>query len=457
MECSFAAIHLARSPVEQIRLILGAYLVSGAAFAWLLWRVRNLFRRNLTRVELTLVILAGIGFRLTLIPLNPATSLDVYRYLWEGLIQTHGYSPYILPPSAPGLAPLAREYADTWRSINHPDIPAIYAPTAQVLFRANATAFDGALWGWKLILLFFDTALVIAIAALLRATHDSGERDERGEKPRRFAAPIGVIGVLWCPLLLIETYEAGHLDVIGVSLLVIAFLALTLRRPIAAGVLLGLSLNVKYLWPLLALLVMTRLAANRRAAVAFVVATICAAVLAWVPYWGSFSHAAATARMFAESWTFNDVIFELLRKAPGPRWLAMAVVLATLGALAALLRMRDAGDSPSPSGTPSAGGVWRDVWLISGTALLLGPVAYPWYFMWIVPALATRPQIWLTMWVLAVPALHLVDLHHVSMDEWDPMPWLWLVVGVVPAVLLIAAWSRRVMGIRCRSLSDTRP
>jgi len=57
---------------------------------------------------------------------------DIWRYLWEGLIQTHGFSPYHLAPTAQALAELR---TDWWPLINHIDVSAIYPPLAQWGFR----------------------------------------------------------------------------------------------------------------------------------------------------------------------------------------------------------------------------------------------------------------------------------------------------------------------------------
>jgi hypothetical protein len=176
----------------------------------------------------------------------------------------------------------------------------------------------------------------------------------------------------------------------------------------------------------------------------FVTAVVAVAAASWLPYREGFAAAVATARMFAESWTFNDVIFEWLRRLGGPRWMPMAIVLAVLTGLAALLAFRRSRD------------FWEDAWLLTGAGLLLSPVAYPWYFLWLVPGLALRPPIWLIVWVLSVPALHLVDFRHLSTGEWDPMPWLWIVVGVVPAVLLIRAWWQRLARRRASAASAER-
>jgi alpha-1,6-mannosyltransferase len=416
IEAALLLLHFARNPAEQVALVLVSYLVSGVAFGWLLWRLRDARDGDSSRPTIFILIAAAIVFRLTLLPLAPATSQDVQRYLWEGQVQLKGFSPYILPPTAKELEPLAEKHAATWRLINHADIPAVYPPTAQFLFLCNAV-FGGSLLGWKLILLVFDGLLAAGVAIVLKD---------------RSHALIGLTGVLWCPLLLIECYEGGHLDVIGAALMVLAIVAMSRGRLILSAFALGLCINVKYLWPLLLLILLSRQALHWRQRVVFTTVTLAIAAASWIPDRAGVESAVSTARMFAEHWTFNDVIFELLRPLPGPRWLPMALVSSVLAGLAGLLVYRRSRD------------VWRDAWLLTGTALLLGPVAYPWYFIWIVPGLAFRPPIWLVVWLLSVPALHLVDWHYVSTGRWDPMPGLWWVVGAVPALSLLGAWCRRL-------------
>ncbi|MFQ5804985.1 MAG: glycosyltransferase 87 family protein [Phycisphaerae bacterium] len=417
MEATFLSLHFARAPAEQVALVLLSYLVSGLAFGWLLWRLRSGEAYTSSRWTIPVIVAGAVIFRLTLLPLPPAASQDVQRYLWEGLARLRGFCPYTLAPSAKELAPLAAEYPAVWRSINHPDLAAVYPPFAQSLFLCNAAVFGGSLLGWKVILLVFDGLLAAGLWLLLKG---------------RSLAMIGLAGVLWCPLLLLETYEGGHLDLIGAALMVLAIVALDRGRAILSGLALGLCINVKYLWPLLLLIVLARQAARQRRGVVLVTVAAAVAVAVWVPYRSGFESAVATAKVFAESWTFNDVIFEVLRGLPGPRWVPMAFVLGCLASLAALLALRRPRD------------IWLDAWLLMGAALLFSPVAYPWYFLWIVPGLAMRPPTWLVVWVLSVPALHLVDWQYVSTGRWDPMPWLWTRVGVIPAVLLIRAWWQRL-------------
>jgi len=76
----------------------------------------------------------AITTRLLLLPTLPG--IDVWRYLWEGYIQTLGFSPYHFPPNALELEPYRTEW---WPQIIFPEVSAIYPPIAQLGFRLLAT------------------------------------------------------------------------------------------------------------------------------------------------------------------------------------------------------------------------------------------------------------------------------------------------------------------------------
>ena len=442
MEGSLLALHFARRDDQQILILLGAYLVCGLGWGWLLYRgwreggraVGNASSMDMgcgaystdmvggthpTIAMIAAIFVIGLVFRATLMPVDSTASQDVRRYLWEGLVQQAGYSPYQYAPDDPTLLPLAEQHAALHERINHRDLPAIYPAFAQLLFRSNAVLFGGTLLGWKLILLAFDLLLTGTVYVFLRKNKAN--------------AYLGLIGVWWCPLLLLETYEGGHLDLIGAALLTLAVVSMMRGRVLAAGIALGLAVNVKYLWPIMVGVLLLQAAGTWRlrawfAAVAGVTAAAC-----WLPYARSLPAAIETARHFAEHWTFNDPIFEIIRHIPGPQWLPMGLVLGGLCGLAAWLHHKSRGKS-----------LWQDAWLLNGTALLLGPVAYPWYYLWVVPGLALRPPAWLLTWIILVPALHVVDWQYVRSGTWDAMMWLWIVVDAVPAVLLICAWWQKL-------------
>jgi len=55
--------------------------------------------------------------RLLLLPMPPGD--DIWRYIWEGLIQAEGHNPYNTPPLSPELSHLRTEW---WHLINHPHV-----------------------------------------------------------------------------------------------------------------------------------------------------------------------------------------------------------------------------------------------------------------------------------------------------------------------------------------------
>lgn len=417
IESSLLLVHCGPTEATQVALELVAYVISGIAFAWMVVRQKTVDSRQAGTGELAVVLVAAVAFRLTLLPLAPASSSDVYRYLWEGLVQAAGLNPLTTPPDDASLSHLAHANADIYRMVNHRSIPTIYPPFAQFLFWLNAVAFGGSLLGWKLILLFFDLMLAFAGWALLRI---------RG-------LPIWTLSsVLWCPLLLLETYGGGHLDIVGVALVVVALLAHERRHATVAGAALGLAFNVKYTWPALALILLVARPGPPSNRIRMAVSAIIVVALCWIPYMGGITALFSTTRMFAETWRFNGAVFDLLRLMPGPCWLPMAIVLITLGLAAAWLGRRPVGNS------------WPDVWLLFGAAMFFLPVAFPWYFIWIVPALLMDPARWILVWLSLVPLLHLVDWRHRATGDWHPMPWLWITLGVVPAILLTRAFFQRL-------------
>ncbi|NET31982.1 MAG: glycosyl transferase family 2 [Cyanothece sp. SIO1E1] len=91
----------------------------------------------------------AIATRLLLLQMYPGD--DVWRYLWEGYIQTLGFSPYHLAPTAAELVPFHTEW---WSLINHPDVTAIYPPITQFGFRILAAITPS--------VLLFKSAIVLA-------------------------------------------------------------------------------------------------------------------------------------------------------------------------------------------------------------------------------------------------------------------------------------------------------
>ncbi|WP_216904432.1 hypothetical protein [Synechococcus sp. CCY 9618] len=133
---------------DNLAPFLGSAAVMGTGFvlSWFLPRIPSLLFWSV-----------AIACRLVVLAMEPGD--DIWRYLWEGLIQNQGFNPYLLPPEAPVLSGLRTAW---WPLINHPDTSAIYPPLAQLGFRGLAAIAPA-------VLLFKATFLVadLGLCALL--------------------------------------------------------------------------------------------------------------------------------------------------------------------------------------------------------------------------------------------------------------------------------------------------
>ncbi|NJM96163.1 MAG: glycosyltransferase family 2 protein [Phormidesmis sp. RL_2_1] len=128
----------------------------------------------------------AIAPRLILLAMYPGD--DIWRYLWEGYLQTQGINPYLLAPNADSLIPLR---FDWWAQINHLDHAAIYPPLAQLGFRLLAS-ISLVPWLFKLAFVAAD----LAICQLLS---------------QRFGHRLTLL-YAWNPLIIYSFAGGGHYD-----------------------------------------------------------------------------------------------------------------------------------------------------------------------------------------------------------------------------------------------------
>lgn len=249
-------------------LVLGFWVV---CLAMLRWVRRGEFR---WRRPVLVVMLAAAVVQLPGVLVDPRTSTDAYRYVWDGRVQLSGTSPYRYAPLDdrlaalrdpvlfPGLtssdrsgfatqplptdrsALLVRARDDPRTRINRPQVPTIYPPVAQAWFTAVAavTPWSAGTRGLQV----GSAGLAVLIAGgLARLLH------------RRGVDPGGALWWAWCPTVILEAGNGGHVDIVAAALVlagVLVFSSARGRRRGAwgAGLLLGLAASVK-LTPLVVL------------------------------------------------------------------------------------------------------------------------------------------------------------------------------------------------------------
>jgi len=194
-----------------------------AAFIVYLWSVRVAVQARQDRRLLCLIFVAAIAFRLILLPSSPIQEVDIYRYLWDGTASTNGVSPFRYSPEQVRTASLATDDEDLRKlvgqresnpalatildRVHFAELPTVYPPTSQFVFAvATFTTPIDAPVSWRLVVMkswfvAFDLATLVLVVRLLRLAKK----------------PIGLCLIYgWCPLLMKEVANSGHLDAVAV-------------------------------------------------------------------------------------------------------------------------------------------------------------------------------------------------------------------------------------------------
>lgn len=347
-------------------LAFSAYL----AAAVLLWR----------RPAGSLRLLLGLAllFRLTLFFSPPSLSDDIYRYVWDGRVQRAGVNPYQYPPEAPELAFLRDAL---YPGINHKDIPTIYPPLAQLFFRLVCQV-SPTLGGMKAGLLLVEAGLILLLVRVLR---------QRRQDPRR------VLLYAWNPLSVVEVAGSGHVDPLGICLLLLALYWLAQgRRSEAVWGLAGAFLSK--LVPVLVLPVFwrhlrppaagapTTWSGGRRLLPLLWLPAL--AGLGFAPFAGAGLQVLAGLQAYALKWRFNDSLFALCYylfhpASPGGEETALLQAKLVCGGLLLLAVLWACWRFADP---------FQAAFAALGSYLLLSPTVHPWYLLWVLPFLALFPH-----------------------------------------------------------------
>ena len=173
------------------------------------------------------LVLAGL-WRIPFLLSSPGPDDDIHRYLWDGRVQRFGYNPYLVVPSDPAVREL---HAPGTRTMNNPDLPSSYPPGTQMFFRAITTIHES-LFSLKVAFVFCDLAIVLVLLEILRSSGQGAH---------------WVLAYAWHPLLATDVAGSGHIDIVGVLLLLVSAAALGRRWRAVAAVAFRLAVAVKFL------------------------------------------------------------------------------------------------------------------------------------------------------------------------------------------------------------------
>ena len=344
----------------------------------------------------------------------PGLDDDIHRYVWDGRVQRLGYNPYIVVPSDPALTSL---HTSETRTLNNPEVPSPYPAGAQLFFRA-VTSIHESIFALKVAFVLCDFAIVFVLLDVLRCTR-------QGEH--------WVLAYAWHPLLAIEVAGSGHVDIVGVLLLLVSVVALLKRWRAVAAMSFGLAVAVKLL-PIVLLPLYWKRVRMRNAALAAIVLG-----LLYVPFLNHGRIPIGSLGSYVQRFRFNGPVFATLERVAAPQVVAGLAVL--VGFVTAIwMRRKSAEGSAEEFAWPMA------------ASLFCAPVVYPWYLLWMLPFLRSTSTLPILVWTLSIlPTYYVWHLRTVG------RPWLvpdWIAILEYGSVAVAAAMialrrTRRSAALQC--------
>lgn len=370
----------------------------GALFGLYLWAIRLTISPAPIPTPhpspLTLVFLSGGIFALILIFAYPLTAIDLFIYA----IRTRGWALYGLQPLT--SPPEALPSTDPWLGLagEWVDAASPYGPLWETLslaaFYATGNNFLGHLFALKIIGLLAYLGCALLVYKILTRL-----------QPRWAIA--GTLAFAWNPLVLFESVQNGHNDILMIFFLLAAIWVFSHINPQANPLLpwlfcllLALSVLVKFVTIIIAPFYLLALALQqntrfRRATrlLAYGVATLAMVALAMAPLWPGWNNWAvpeagsqagrsllALLVLGLRNWLGTNAAFDISRN----------IILAVFALiyLYQLWRAITASTSPTPLLPgyipPIAASFYTLFWYV----LLAAPVFHAWYLLWFLPLAA---------------------------------------------------------------------
>ena len=184
------------------------------------WPGSRLLATAATSLPLRGALVAAVLLRVVFLPVTPSLTDDFYRYLWDGTRAARRHQPVPLRAGRPAArrrcaTPTGRSSTtrgcgpSTRRSRRRPSSACAAAATAASLGPASSAV------------------------RRLRPAH-GGRRS--GGSPTRSAGDRRTVLYLLCPAVIVQTWEAAHLEIVAVCLVVLAAALLVRGRDWQAGV-----------------------------------------------------------------------------------------------------------------------------------------------------------------------------------------------------------------------------
>ncbi|WP_193219931.1 DUF2029 domain-containing protein [Desulfoluna spongiiphila] len=406
---------------------MGVFVAAACVQGGLVYATARLAESGTWPLKASTLLVVALLLRVPFVVSPPVLSDDIYRYLFDGMVQVVGESPYARSPEHYASLLLPGQGGSTAKTIlaelatkvNHPSLVTLYPPAAQFFFRLSAPL---GMIGMKALLV---TADMVVIALFLVASARGGPPLHR------------VILYAWNPLVVWEIAWSGHIDALALPFLLGATLLISSargqKRAIWAGGLFAVAVWVKLIPVMFAPFLL--LAAGRRAGWATLGGAVVSVFLV-VPYMPQAAHALETLRVYGTTWEFSGFLFRTVRDVTGMNGLARLTMAALLAFAFSGLLYRQV---RSPSSPGFFMGWAAFAWL------LVTPTLHPWYGLYLAMCLplmgAGRVGIVPAYLMTLTPLLgYNVLTDYLSAGVWSEGAWIPFWIFSVPVCALLVAW-----------------
>ncbi len=175
----------------------------------------------------SLIFLAFL-LRLSFVSSPVIGSDDIYRYMWDGKIQTNGINPYLYSPDDEHLNAYHSELLP--KAVNFKEMKSIYFPLSQWIFYTGYQLSGESVWGYKFLLFLFELMTLGALILLTKKLN---------------IEPKYLLLYALAPLSIFQFAIDAHLDGFGLPLILFSIYFFLDEKKVLSALLLGLSLAIK--------------------------------------------------------------------------------------------------------------------------------------------------------------------------------------------------------------------
>jgi alpha-1,6-mannosyltransferase len=321
----------------------------------------------------------AIACNLVTIFAPPFSSTDIYRYVWDGIVQHAGINPYRYVPADKALGVVQKNYSDIYENINRKEYArTIYPPAAQwvdyliTMVSPTVTCFKA----------FMVLLEGLTCWALMRLLTGLGYRREQ------------VLLYAWCPLMTWEFGGGGHLDAVAITFIVLALLYRFRDSRVLTGIFLGLAVITK-IYPLILFPALYRrgdwkMPAAMVATIAAGYACYSSAGMLIFSFFGGYAKEEGLdtgARYF---------LLELAQKTAGLHWVSNGLFIAFCAVVFASISLWAFRVSTRPGGAFLAPG-----FALAFALMILFSPHYGWYIAWLIPFFCLLPNLPVATYLMA--------------------------------------------------------